>query len=264
MTRAEFLAFLARAAEDPNIRLTVEEAGALLADFDAGRLTEANLPLPLEEAIQGLTREDLERVAAVLLAAGLLLGNRERGRDRLRSRFIAEARAFAEAVAADDLSVADWQGLTRDTTRDHIAGQAVLGAGSAAKAVELLPALDRSARQQTAYLSRFADAVAAAGVLGMAWSVGQIASRAVTYAGAAYAWFSRAKESDGDRAGWIVDYVAQDDDRTCVACAQAAAEGPYQVGEGPQPGDVCFGGGACRCQRRERYDMDAWRTLTGR
>lgn len=265
MTRAQFLAFLARCAADSQIRLTEDEAADLLVAFDAGLIDPNTLPMPLDQGIVGVTREDVERVALVLIAAGLLRGNRERGRDRARGVAVTEARAYAGAVAAGDIPVADWQALMRDSVREHIIGQAVLGAGSAAAALTLLPQLNQSAQEQTAFLSRFADTVAVAMLMGVALSGGAIASRSVTYAGAGYAWFGKAKEAGRASAtGYVVDYVARDDDRVCAACLKAEREGPYLVGSGPMPGDVCFGGGRCRCQRRERYDMKAWEKLTGR
>lgn len=264
MTRDEFLAFLARAASDPNIRLTEDEAAGLLAAFDRGEIDTTHLPLPLSAAVRGVTREDLERAAASLLAAGLLRGNRDRARDRLRARYVVEVRAYAAAVAAGDLSVAEWHALSRDTACDNLAEMAVLGAGSAALARPLLPGLHHAAQEQTAYLSRFADGVAAGRLLGMAWSVGAIAARAALYAGAGYGWFFRARESAQGGVGYVVDWVAHDDDRTCQACLAAERNGPYLVGQGPMPGSVCYGGGRCRCRRETRYDPDAYRRLTGR
>lgn len=262
MSRAEFLAFLARAAADPNIRLTEEEAAGLLAAFDQDEIDTAHLPLALSDAVQGITREDVERAALALGALGLLRGNRERGRDRLRARFIVEARAYAGAVAGGDLTVAEWQGLSRDVTRDYTTNMAVLGAGSAAAALTLLPPLNRSVQEQTAYLSRFADGIAAGSLLGMAWSVGAIAARAALYAGAGYGWFFRAKEASQGQVNYVVYWRAHDDDRVCQACLAAERNGPYLVGEGPMPGSVCYGGGRCRCTRETRYDPDAYARLT--
>lgn len=264
MDRAAFLAFLARAAADPNIRLTEEEAASLLAAFDRGEIDARHVPLALPDAVRGVTREDLERAALTVAALGLLRGRRERGRDRLRGRFIIEARAYAGAVASGDLTVAEWQGLSSDVTRDYTVEMAVLGAGSLAAALTLLPSLNRSVQEQTAYLSRFADGVAAGSLLGMAWSVGAIAARAALYAGAGYGWFFRAQEASQGRVGYVVDWRAHDDDRTCQACLAAERDGPYLVGEGPMPGSVCYGGGRCRCTREARYDPDAYARLTKR
>ena len=264
MTREEFLRFLARAASDPHIRLTEEEAAGLLAAFDRGEIDSRHLPLPLTDAVDGVTREDVERAATALAALGLLRGNRDRARDRLRQRFIVEARAYAGAVADGDLTVAEWHTVQRDVTRDYTVAMAVLGAGAVGAALGLLPGLDRAAREQTAYLSRFADGVAAGRLLGMAWSVGAIAARAAMYAGAGYGWFFRAREAGAGRVGYVVDWIAHDDDRTCQACLAAEHNGPYLVGEGPMPGSVCYGGGRCRCRRETRYDPDAYARLTRR
>lgn len=264
MDRAAFLAFLARSAADPNIRLTEEEAASLLAAFDRGEIDARHLPLPLSEAVGGISREDVERAALTLAALGLLRGSRERGRDRLRTRFLVEARAYAGAVAGGDLTVAEWQGLSRDATRDYTVEMAVLGAGGAAAVLSLLPNLNRAVQEQTAYLSRFADGVAAGSLLGMAWSVGTIAARAALYAGAGYGWFFRAKEASQGRVNYVVYWRAHDDDRTCPACLAAERNGPYLVGEGPMPGSTCYGGGRCRCTRETRHDPDAYARLTAR
>lgn len=264
MTRAEFLAYLARAVADPNIRLTETEAVGLLRDFDAGLIAASDLPLPLDQAVRGLTRDDLERIMIALSGGGLLGRNRTRARDRLREAFGREARQRATRLAADDLTLSQWQADTRDAVREHIAGQAILGAGNITGVVRLLADLDRSAREQTAYVSRFADAIMAGALLGATWSVAALASRSISYAGVAWAWFTRARENDGDRMGWVVDYIAKDDNRTCGPCSRAADGGPYLLGEGPIPGQICLGGGACRCERRERYDPDVYTRLARR
>lgn len=246
MTRAEFIAYLARAAADPDINLSEDEAHRLLRDFDAGRLDMASLPLPLDQAIQP-TDDHTWEVAAGLV--GVYLARRAmrvRGRNRLRQSFISTARTLAEAVATSG-DVAVWQVSMRDLSRTHIAAQAMLGAGTNIRS-QVGPLIDVEARRQGAYLSRFADAVTAAELTGKPMGVAHVGSRAAGYAGAPWSWFFKGQESVlGEDV--LYAYITRDDDGVCDACQEAERGSPYPALSGPMPGDVCFGGGRCRCER---------------
>lgn len=248
MTRAEFVAFLARAVADPSINLSEDEAARLLRAFDAGTLPLASLPLPLATAIQ--PTDDAVRKAAALLIASYLPRKawRVRGRDKLRASFMLQARRQAAVVVATG-DIAAWQTSMRDLVRVHLAAQAQLGAAGALSAATVAR-LDADARTQGAYLSRMSDAMAAASLLGSAWGVGQVASRAAGYAGGPWGWFFKGQESVNPPET-MYEYVAVDDGRTCDACSEAADNGPYAADEGPMPGEVCLGGGRCRCERVE-------------
>lgn len=253
MTRAEFVAYLERLVMDDEI--DEDEAADMLRDFDAGRL-KVDPPLPPE-------RMNVETDAAMLALA--LLVAREAGpgdtaRTRLRDNFDADARRLAEAQTRGKLKVADWQGLLWDTVMLHTLAQATGGAGGVLSAAQVTLLRDELAKQG-GYLSRFADVVARGVMLGARLSVAQIAARSIQYGAAGWAWHFKARPDPGR--GWVEDYISKDDNATCTPCLEAEEGGPYLVGEGPYPADVCDGGGNCRCERVERYDLAAWRELTG-
>lgn len=97
------------------------------------------------------------------------------------------------------------------------------------------------------YLYLFMGSVA----LGL-YSLAQIAARANSYLGDGWGAFFRGEEANLSPNFWVVDYIARDDPITCTPCIQAQLGGPYLPGEGPFPGEVCFGRGACRCIRTPR------------
>lgn len=261
MNPDDLLDFLARAAADPDIALTEAQAARIYADFMAGRLDAADLPLPLEQAVRGVEVED---IAAALATLALLPRGRTRARVTLRERFQRTVDGAAVEIGAGRLDLAAWQALMQQAVVRHLVDQAAAGAqGDAATLARVGPALDAEARTQTAYLSRFADTLAAAALLGVAWSEAAIAARSDLYGGAGWGWWFRANETRGAGYGQVVKYRAVDDRRTCGPCSAAERDGPYRVGEGPWPGQVCAGGGRCRCTRETVYDLDAYRRLYG-
>ena len=156
----EFLAFLARLAADPDIALTEEQAARLYADFLAGRLDVSALPLPPEEAVRGVGASD---IAAALAALALLPRHRGRARVTLRERFQRAVDAYAVEHNLGVLTLEYWHALMQQAVVRHVLDQAAAGAnGDAATLTRLQPQLDAEARAQTAYLSRFADTLAAA------------------------------------------------------------------------------------------------------
>lgn len=62
-----------------------------------------------------------------------------------------------------------------------------------------------------------------------------------------------AHEVGYDDTGYVYDYIALDDNAVCSPCMDAEANSPYIGGQGPMPGQVCLGGGNCRCYRIGRY-----------
>ena len=253
MTRAEFVAYLGRLVMDDEI--DEDEAADLLRDFDAGRL-KVDPPVPPE-------RMNVETDAAMLALA--LWAAREAGpgdtaKTRLRDDYDAEARRLAEAQGKGKMSVADWQGMLWAAVTMHTLAQAMSGAGGPLSGATLA-AIRQELATQGGYLSRFADVVARGVMIGAALSVAQIAARSVQYGAAGWAWHFKAKPDPGR--GWIEHYVSKDDPATCTPCLEAEEGGPYLPGEGPMPGDVCEGGGNCRCERVPDYDMAAWKELTG-
>lgn len=254
MSREAFLAFLARSVADG--LLTEDDAVGLLRQFDAGTLEmPQGLPLTPAQTNEG----DALAEALAALAALALLG--EAAREALRDRYEVEVQSLAERLARGEMTLSEWQSAMSRAVRTHLYAQALAG-GDRTLTAEERAALEAEAALQMAYLSRFADGVAVALLLGLTLTAGYIANRAAQYAGAGWSWWFRASEREGRR-GVVVDYVARDDDRTCDRCLAAEENGPYLPQSGPMPGQVCRGRGRCRCVRVERYDLAAWRRLTG-
>ena len=70
----------------------------------------------------------------------------------------------------------------------------------------------------------------------------------------------------------VYDLTLQDDHtfyaenvlvHNCSSCITAQMNGPYLSGQGPFPGQVCFGRSRCRCYRRLRYDPAMYQLLGG-
>ncbi len=253
MTRAEFIAYLERLVMDEE--LDEDEAADMLRDFDAGRL-KVDPPLPPD-------RMNVD-VEAAMLALALYLalnaGAGEEARRRLRDDFDAEARRLAEQQGRGRLRVAEWQRMLWDAIQTHTLTQATAGARRSLTAEQIAALRDDLARQG-GYLSRFADVVARGVMVGAALSVAAVAARSIQYGAAGWAWSFKARPDPGR--GWIEHYISKDDPATCTPCLEAEEGGPYLPGDGPMPGDVCEGGGNCRCERVSDYDLAAWRGLAG-
>ena len=254
MSREAFLQFLARSVTDG--LLSEDDAVGLLRQFDAGTLAlGAGLPLTPSETNSG---DPLAAALAVL--AALALGG-EAAREALRDRYEVEVQVLAERLARGEMTLAEWQAAMSAAVRTHLYAQALAG-GDGSLTAEERAAVAAAAALQMAYLSRYADALAAALLLGGALTADYLANRALLYAGAGWSWWFRTSEREGQR-GIVYDYISRDDDRTCEPCLVAEESGPYLSGQGPMPGEVCAGRGRCRCVRVERYDLAAWRRLVG-
>lgn len=259
MTRDELIEYLARAVADG--LMTEEEAQQIVADFDAGLLDVPLGGLPLDPADDRRGLDDVLAAALALLAALALSG--ERAREALRDQYEATVEQLAEDLTAGELTVAQWQVAMGEAVRLHLVAQALAG-GEGELTPEEWAAIGAAAAVQTAYLSRFADNLLALVLLGGTLTLGWIVNRAVQYAGVGWeAWFRAHERGVEGQRGVVVDYEARDDGSTCEPCLRAEAGSPYLVGTGPYPGQVCRGRGRCRCRRVERYDLAAWRRLTG-
>lgn len=242
MTRDELVALLARLVADG--KLTESAAAGLVARYDAGALPSVALPTTPstpqpEGGVQGGTPE------------------------AIGANFDVVVTRMAAALASGQMTLAAWQAHLAALVADEMLSQALLGADGEL-AEEDIAELEADAGEQAAYVSRFADEMALGLLMGQPMSEGQIAARSALYAGAGWGWYFRAYERRlGKERGIVVRYVAHDDDRTCVPCHEAEAGSPYLPDSGPFPGDVCAGGGRCRCRREEYYDMEAWQRLTG-
>lgn len=266
--REQVIATLARAVIDR--KLTEQQAGAILRAYDAGE-TAARLPIPPQEAGQGLDEDEIALALLLLLALW-----REQGAAipatfaarlgwarRLADGFQADAAGLAARLSRGELTLAEWQRSAETLIRRNITQQAHTGGGlrSARASAQGLRGIYQ---EQAAYLSRFADEIAARQMAGLPMSEAQIAQRLGMYAGRGYGQFFREYETSGDGSagwGWVYRYDARDDNRTCYRCIEA--EGYYLPGDGPYPGEVCLGGGHCRCSRTPEYNPEMYAALTG-
>ena len=83
-------------------------------------------------------------------------------------------------------------------------------------------------------------------------------NRALMYGGTGWgAWFKGNITAKARGDGYVVRYIAKDDDRTCSPCYEAERNGPYLPNDPrlPYPGEVCRGHGKCRCRHEVIYDM---------
>lgn len=179
------------------------------------------------------------------------LSKRGRHRDRLQDGFEATAVRLATMLERSG-DVRAWQAGMSTAIQEHMAQQAALGLGRMPKRAEV-KRIAEGMVEQTAYLSKFADEVAAKRLVGRPMSSAGIAARAAQYSGAGRAlWYEMAeRESENDV---IYVYRARDDGRACDRCLEAARNSPYLPGQGAMPGSICRGHGRCRCTREIRHD----------
>lgn len=273
--------------------LTEAQAAGILRQWREIDGLDLLLPLPVAE---GVATEERDREAFVIALAvsqdnymRLLgvqdeaeawrklrrLGPRSRiaSANRVQDIHAAEVRRLTEALLAGRIGVAEWQRQVR--RQNVLAFDVLLALGASGPAPGLSGRLEETEREQAAYLQRFADGVAGnwlaallpaalattLGLVAQRWTEDYIAQRAASYSGAGRRLFFEAWETGGGGPGdgWVVQYVAQDDERTCSPCREA--EGFYLPGDGPYPGEVCLGGGHCRCERWPIYSPGLYAQL---
>lgn len=288
MSRDEFLGLIDRALADDLISRS--EYSDLLDAYDAGELPIDPPAIPAEEirrpsaaAYIGIAlwiyammhpgqQPPADRPLAASTSAALQSTARA-GRlalaERLQDRMVQASTQAARRLAAGQITLQEWQRTMGTLIDRHVTAQTMAGSRSAQLTAEQIARIEQIILQERAYLSRFADTIAIRSAAGRPLSIGQIASRARSYAGTGRGEYYRAEETAAAEAGeegdgWVYDYVSRDDGGTCGPCIEADADGPYLSGEGPYPGQVCLGRDNCRCHRSPRYDTDAWAHLTGR
>lgn len=238
------------------------------------------LPLALSAGVGPLRDQERDKYTALLLAYAAADGVTTRRARIAAANRVQDAHAEQSAQLVRDfearrVSLAEWQSRQRLLNASALAALSTLGSlrGTAA----LQRRIAEIERQQAAYLQRFADQLSAGrlaaavedddrrGVLALwaAWGAAYLARRAASYSGVGRGVFFAALEGSGAEAGpgWVIRYEARDDDRTCSRCADA--QGYYLPGDGPMPGEICYGGGACRCERIAVYDPAMYAQLTG-
>ncbi len=247
--------------------ITVPEAQQLLATFDSGGFAPADLPLPPGDAT---ATEPVDEAAVFAFLLGLLgrtrvpnrlpLRDRTRLRERLRDDFESRMRGLGRAVAQGG-SVADYQQQAKREIAQYTARQ--YGAGRGTPDGQMRRIVTNVLVAQAAFIARFAFEIHARRAVRRPYSERNVTGRGELYQGAGYAQWFKANEAQAN-VGQVIDYISQDDPNSCSPCLRAQSNGPYLPGEGPYPGPgTCRGLGKCRCKRVQRFDMDAWRALTG-
>ena len=254
MTRAEFLKFLHRSVADEF--MTEDEAADLLVRFERGEINESVLPLTVAASIDELDEEDMQaaldelsgekkRHGVLPLIVLSAFAVRAKARERLQDKFRDDSAVLAKKLVETG-NTAEFQSAMKSLVKVHTVQQALVGAGRELDANEINQLSDEIV-QDLAYLARWSDEIAARNLLGREFSGPAAEARAKLYAGRGRAqWFKFAlAEEEG-----LVDFVALDDDNTCQECLDADRNGPYQASDPsiPLPGDVCRGGGNCRCE----------------
>ena len=266
--------------------ITEEQAAGIL--LFAAELTGAETMIPLPSAAPRPIDDDDEAAILVLLAAATGLAavtsyadlrrlsrhRRTDAADALADWHDDQAADIARSLRAGNVRI--FQQAAGSLNRLHAAAQAALGARA------LPPALRQSLATADAgraacrrrfvdgaglreLVSRMPPALIAAlglGAVAAQWSAEYLASRLAMYGAAGRAAFFEAAEEydeEGAGPGWIVEYIAQDDDRTCSPCSDA--QGYYLPGDGPYPGQICLGRHHCRCRRVPVYDPEIYATL---
>ena len=273
MTRDEFIDLLARLVADGD--LTELDAQDLLAQFDAGEITDVPSVLPASEAIREPSDDNTGLAIVALLI--LLTSRRQTVLRRfapitslnlanaIQDTFASRVTALAGRLATGDLVLAQWQRTMLDEVEQHVLQQMFLANGREVLTAAQQARLRTIVAEQGAYLQRFADQAALRIGQGTPFTEGYIANRSALYGGVGRGEFFRSSEEAADHgSGWVYDYDAVDDRNTCDPCFSAEQAGPYLAGEGPYPGSVCLGGGRCRCRRVARYDPAAYARLGGR
>lgn len=269
MTHDQLLAFLIRCVRDRVI--TERRAAELLLAFDRGELDPADLP---ED------QEDSNLIPILLLSTSLLIrllrglgysveqplvipaSATEGLKEALRLEFQQQARRLAAVLQASG-DVNAWQSGMADLIKRNMVENAMVGAGRTLTPEEL-GMLQPAADEQMAFLARFADRIALDDMLGDPMSEAEIGARSVLYGKAGITAGAVFDEMTANRGtGWVYYYISRDDFSTCSPCLAAEEAGPYLEGQGPYPGDVCLGGGYCRCVRQAVYDVGIALELEG-
>lgn len=269
--------------------LTEEQAAGILVNWQQIAGLETMIPLPTAAGVQA---EEDDDGAAVLLILAAVLGSRaahaKRPADILRrlapryrrpmvdaiqEHHATQAAQLADDLAAGRLTVAEWQQAARRLNQATIRTLAELGSAAGQIPGRMAETIRQIQLEQAAYLQRFAEQIAISRIAAArpdlfpagvrVLTMAQIAARLAMYSGPGRALFFGIGEAEEGGAGYVAYYESVDDPNTCSECLEAEAGSPYLPGDGPMPGDVCLGGGNCRCWRELVYDPAEYARLTG-
>lgn len=244
-------------------------------------LSRVEPPLMLKEMPQNLTDEHIRRAlfelgivmkltsaqktqSDILERLALLrLDEMYEIHEEIHDRFIKRVSSITNTMLALLIPIYIWQMLMIDEIASHIAAQTILG--SRGKYSSYKNYMNNKMQFQLWFIQRFGDYLAYAFSTGTPASEPRTINRAASYGGTGRAAFYQTLEkhlkdilTDGTE-GYIVQYVAKDDPRTCQPCHDA--QGYYLPTHGPYPGEVCLGQAFCRCTRVIIYDPYTYRII---
>lgn len=264
MKRSELLAILTELVRRNAI--TIEEAQLVLNRFDAGDLEDVPLPSSADGLLSGTYDDWIAALALVLVmmsgSPGRTLSNLERKKAQklLRSQFEASTTRLGFGIVEGAIAITTWQRGMQTALSNYSRQMAVAGAGKMPSVVTQ-SVIEEKLAEQWSYLQRFATQIMVGKVANSQMSDMAVISRSTLYGGAGWGSYFIANEEQGG-VGWVANYISLDDRRTCSPCVDAARGGPYLLGQGPMPGTICLGGGACRCRRETVYDPVAYARLS--
>lgn len=231
-------------------KLTIEQAQKLRQMFMNGDIREDDLPLPLEQA-----KEKSNDIISILAMKRLFLtvkrtdiAERKLGRNLTMQNYEAEATQLGTYLGGG-LTVNAWHTLTRRNIALSMYANWLNGNGT-----DTEPNIDSMIDEQLTYLYRFAGEQSAMSLLGTPFSEEYTVNRSLLYGGAVWASWFYGNESVSYDDGYVAQYIAVDDGKTCNPCMRAV--GYYRINEGVMPGQVCYGGSRCRCERIVVYAPD--------
>lgn len=217
--RDRLIDYLARLVADGVI--TEAEAARIISYYDAGEVEEFELPLAPDE----LPVDD-DHTAEIIAALLLLLNRSEIASipqtaqlaviNQVQDEFERIVRGLAGRYSTGLLSLPTWQTEMLSAMRQHTMQQMMVGSRRTVLSPGQLTRLEEIMRSEAAFLSRFADQIAAQGIEGALMSEAQIANRAALYGGVGRGEAFRWAEDAGAQTGYVVDYVSRDDIRTCL------------------------------------------------
>jgi len=254
--RDRFIEYLARLVGDSLI--SESQAVGFLEDYDAGEIDQLDLPVA-----PGDIEDDPDWEVVALLLLLLLKGQPfpasttrafAKTVDMLQDEFEDKVVNLARKYASRTIPVSVWQEEMYDAVQTHTAQQTMLGGGSTAVTPAQKQRFDDIMDEEEAFLSRFADRIAAGPLTGKQLSEAQIAARSSQYSGTGRGEAFRASEAMDSLIGWVADYITREDKYICGSCIVAGLMSPYLPLDGPYPGTVCQGRSRCRCTRKMRYD----------
>jgi hypothetical protein len=277
MSYEEFLLFIDELLSEGEI--TFAEAEQLLSNYDA--FSDLEIPLRPESIQLNLIPD----AVAISLLMSLVSSKITRQVDRsgltgalsklserqkysvltaAQTAFGNSAKKLSTDLTSGSISPKEFQALASESLEIFYKSIAMMSSGSDVLTEDAKSAYLSKLLEQEAYITRFVDQYTLSVLRGNPWSEQYLTSRFQQYAGAMRGFGIRLLEKSSDENyGWVANYVAVDDKRTCSNCSQASINGPYLIGEGPMPGEICFGGHRCRCFRYKVYDLSAYERIVG-